>query len=242
MITLPDGFVSELGTVFNKAKVGGLTGKQQNYLADIKNLEDGIHYIDLILEDLVQNFYSTDGQEFKNNKKDALKRISISDIETLLINIRKETYDNIYFMEDNCTHCNTLNKMKLDLASLEVTESPKDKKGKYQEVTLPKSGRKAKLRLMGLEDLHKSFSMFKNSKSELVTTTATLVLKSLDNKEDPTSKDVETLPIMDIKFINDEYSKIGGKVDTDIIHNCTKCKQDFTAKLNVISPNFFSLS
>jgi hypothetical protein len=240
-VILPDGFISDLGMVFDHVKIGELTGKQQNYLTDIDNLQSGLSHIDKLLKDLVLEFWSDDGSKFMGSKDDALKRISTNDIETILIKIREATFGPTYLFKAICPHCEAENDLKLDLSKLEITQSPKDQKGKALDIILPKSQQKAQLKLMGLEALHKSFTMFQKHKSELVTTTAAMVLGSLGEKKNPQPKDLENLPIMDIKYINDKFQEIGGKIDTDVIHECKKCKKEFPTKLNVISPNFYSL-
>ena len=145
-------------------------------------------------------------------------------------------------MNSLCTHCEAENKQKLDLSTLLVTSSAAEDKEKIVEITLPKSGKKVQLKLMGLDSLHKSWKIFEKNQSELMTATASLALKSLDGKVDPTSEDLKSLPVLDIKYINDEYSKIGGKMDTTITHQCKECGKDFDTRLNVVDPNFFSLT
>jgi len=239
---LPDGFKTESGMVYDKVKIGEITGRQQNYLMDIKSLQSGLNHVDKLLEELIQGFYTQDGNQYQGSIKSALNRISVSDIETVLVRIRENTFGNIYFLKGKCTHCDTLNDMKLDLSSLEVTRTSNEDKDKIVELTLPKSGKKAQLKLMGLDALHKSWKIFQKSQSELLTATASLALKSLDGKNDPTSEDLKSLPILDIKYINDEYAKLGGKIDTIVTHECKECGKDFDTRLNVVDPNFFSLT
>jgi hypothetical protein len=241
-VVLPDGFKTELGMVYDRAKIGEITGKQQNYLMDLKGLKSGLNHIDKLLTDLVEGFYSQDGSKYQGSMSSALNRISISDIETLLVRIRENTYGNIYFMNSKCSHCEAENKQKLDLTSLLVTSSAPEDKEKTLEITLPRSGKKAQLKLMGLDSLHKSWKIFEKNQSELLTATASLALKSLDGKVDPTSEDLKSLPVLDIRHINDEYAKIGGKMDTTITHECKECGKDFDTRLNVVDPNFFSLT
>jgi hypothetical protein len=241
-VQLPDGFKTDSGIVYDKAKIGEITGRQQNYLMDLKGLKSGLSHIDKLLTDLVQGFFTQDGSQYQGSLVSALHKISISDIETLLVKIRENTYGNVYYMNSRCTHCDAENKQKLDLSSLAITPSEVADKEKKVEITLPRSGKKAELKLMGLDSLHKSWKIFEKNQSELMTATASLALKSLDGKVDPTSEDLKSLPVMDIKYINDEYSKIGGKMDTTITHECKECGKDFDTRLNVVDPNFFSLT
>lgn len=239
---LPDGFKSESGLIYDHAEVGEITGRQQNYLMDIKGLQSGLGHVTKMLEDLVIGFYTADGNQFHGSIKSALSRISVADVETLLIKIRENTFGPIYFIKNNCTHCNHLNEMKLTLSALEITSTPASEKEVTPSLTLPKSGKTAELKLMGIEELNKSFKIFQKSQAELLTTTAALALKSLDGKQDLTSEDLKPLPVLDIKFINDEYKKMGGKIDTTITHECKECGKDFDTILNVVDPSFFSLT
>jgi len=243
-VQLPDGIKSEMGLVYDKAKIGEMTGQQQNYLMDIESLQSGLGYIDRILNDLILGFYSQDGSEYKGDKKEAIKKISISDVETLLIKIREATYGPIYYMKGACTNCGKVNDMKLDLSTLEITRSPDEVKGTNPELALPRSGKKAQLKLMTMDSMHKTFKIFRNpkAKAEIITTMAAMSLKSLDGKENPESDDLKPIPIMDINFINDEYKKLSGRIDTNITHQCKDCEQDFNNKLNVVDVNFFSLT
>lgn len=241
-VQLPDGFKTESGMIYDKAKIGEITGRQQNYLMDLKSLKSGLNHVDKLLEDLVEGFYTQDGNKYQGSLSSGLKKISISDIEALLVRIRENTYGNIYYMNSKCTHCEADNKQKLDLSTLAVTCTSAENKDKLVEITLPKSGKKAQLKLMGLDSLHKSWKIFEKSTAELLTATGSLALKSLDGKADPTSEDLKSLPVLDIKYINDEYSKLGGKMDTTITHECKECGKDFDTRLNVVDPNFFSLT
>ena len=241
-ILIPDGFKTESGMIYDKVRIGEITGKQQNYLMDIKSLQSGLNHVDKLLEDLIQGFFTQDGNQYQGPIKQALNRISVSDIETILVRIRENTFGNIYFMKSKCTHCEALNSMKLDLATLQVDFSANEAKDMAVDLTLPKSGKKAQIKLMGLDSLHKSWRIFQKSQSELLTATASLALKSLDGKMDPASEDLKSLPVLDIKYINDEYAKLGGKIDTTITHECKECGKDFDTRLNVVDPNFFSLT
>jgi hypothetical protein len=238
---LPDGFISDLGIIFDRVRLGELTGKQQNYLMDVDTLKSGITHIDKLLEDLVLEISSEDGTKYMGSKKDAINRLSTYDLEAILVKIREKTFGPVYLFKANCDNCGAENDIKVDLSTLEIKRSPKEEKGKGLDIILPKSQVKAQLKLMGLKDLHRSFVMFSESKSELVTTTAAMVLKSLNGKADPQPKDLDNLPVLDLKFINDEYQRLGGRIDTTITHQCKVCKKDFDTLLNVISPNFYSL-
>jgi hypothetical protein len=239
LCTLPDGFKTESGLIYDQAKVGELTGKQQNYLMDIKSLQAGLHHVNKILEEIVTGFYTQEGNQYQGSIKSALAKISINDVETLLIKIRQNTFGDIYYMKAQCPNCEAKNDLKLDLNSLEVTRSANEDKDKLIELVLPKSGRKAAIKLMGLDSISRLFMIFQNKQSELATATSSVALKSLDGKENPSSEDIMSLPILDIKYINDEYNKLGGKIDTNITHECKECKKDFDTKLNVVDPSFF---
>jgi hypothetical protein len=241
-VQLPDGFKSDIGLVYDRARVKEITGEQQNYLMDFEELQQGVYHIRKILEDLVVDFHSRDGNIFQGDKKDALNKISMADAQTLLIRIRECTYGEIFYLRGICNHCGKENEIKLNLKDLVVTSTPDDQKGGILEVELPRSKKKAQLKLMGLDSMQKTFDIFKNEKAkkELVTTMAALSLKSLDGKENPTSDDLKPIPMPDIHFINKKYEKMGGNIDDNVTHNCKECKKDFDTKLNVVDPNFFS--
>lgn len=242
-VQLPDGIKTETGLVYDKARIGEITGQQQNYLMDIEALSSGLSHIEKIVSDLVVGFYGQDGSEFKGDVKEAIRsKISTSDVETILIRIRENTYGPIYYPRGLCTKCGKENEMKLDLSTLEVVKSPDEEKGKVLAIELPRSKKKAELCLMHLDALHKTYNYCSTpkGKKELVTGMAALMMQSLDGKQNPTSEDVKALPALDLKFINEQYEKLGGKVDTTITHECKYCKKDFDTKLNVVDPNFFS--
>lgn len=242
-IQLPDGIKTDSGLVYDKARIGEITGQQQNYLMDIEALQSGLSHVEKIVSDLVLGFLSQDGSEYKGDLKEAVRsKLSTSDIETILVKIRENTYGPIYYLRASCTKCGKENEMKLDLSTLEVTKSPDEEKGKVLALELPRSKKKIELTLMHLDALHKTYSYCSTpkGKKELVTGMAALMMKSLDGKPNPTSDDVKALPALDLKYINTEYEKLGGKIDTTITHECKYCKKDFDTKLNVVDPNFFS--
>lgn len=236
---LPDGFKTETGLIYDQAKVGELTGKQQNYLMDIKNIQAGLHHVNKILEELVLSFSTQEGNQYQGSIKSALAKISINDVETLLVKIRQNTFGDIFYMKSQCPNCEVKNDLKLDLNSLQITRSNNEDKDKLVELTLPKSGRKATIKLMGLGSISRLFSIFQKQQSELATATSSVAITSLDGKQNPTSEDVMGLSVLDIKYINDEYNKLGGKIDTNITHECKECRKDFDTKLNVVDPSFF---
>ena len=51
-VQLPDGFKTDSGIVYDKAKIGEITGRQQNYLMDFKGLKSGLSHIDKLLTTL----------------------------------------------------------------------------------------------------------------------------------------------------------------------------------------------
>lgn len=243
IIQLPNGLLDGVD-LFNYADVDELRGKQQNYLADRELVVANIGHIPKILEDCVLSLQTKEGLTWKGQMKDAIEKLSIGDIETLLIKVRENTYGERFYFEASCPHCEHVNKnLRLDLDKLELDIMPVEEMVKAGRLTfkLPKSGKEVEVKPLQLKDLFESLKVVKNKSTELVTSVIALSLKRIEDNTKVTPKDVEQLPARDLMALREflESLKIEGTIDTKIEQDCSKCGKEFETKLDVYSSDFF---
>lgn len=244
LIQLPNGLLDG-ADLFNVADIDELRGKQQNYLANKDLVINNIGHVPKILEDLIKSLQTKEGLVWAGDIKEAIYKLPSGDIETILIRIREVTYGTRFYHEAVCTHCEHLNKdLRIDLDKLEVkVMSVEEMMNKASRTTkLPRTGKEVELKPLYLKDMFEALKFTVNKQDELVTHAVALSVKRIDESMKVTSKDIEDLPSSDISHLNDVVGnmKLEGSIDVDIINECSKCKKEFTSKLNPYEPAFFS--
>jgi hypothetical protein len=197
------------------------------------------------LEDLILSLETEQGMKWGGDIKEAVFKLSAGDLETILLKIRENTFGAKYYHEQECPNCKHLNKdLRIDLDKLELDTMPLSNmldKSK-RTTTLPKSGLEVELKPLYLKDLFEAVKIASNKTDELITSALALSIKRMGDKSKVTSKDLEEIPVTDLMFLNEfaENIILEGGIDTDITTDCASCKKEFTYKLNVYDPAFFS--
>jgi hypothetical protein len=243
LIKLPNGLIDG-GDHFNHARIDELRGKQQNYLSNKELVVGNIGHVPKILEDLVKSLETENGLAWKGNIQEALYKIPVGDIETILLKIRENTFGGKYYHEADCPHCQHKNKdLRIDLDKLELKVMPlADMMNSANRTTvLPKSKLETELKPLYMRDLFDAVKMATGKQDELVTTTLALSIKRMGEKNKVTSADLSEIPVTDIMHLNDFAEKLTleGSIDTDVTTECSNCKKEFEYKLNVYDPSFF---
>jgi hypothetical protein len=246
LVKLPNGLV-EGSDLFTHVQVDELRGKQQNYLATKELVVGNIGHVPKILEDMILSIETKEGIKWQGDLKEAIWKFSSGDLETILIKIRENTYGNKYYFEAECPHCEHNNKnQRLDLDKLKVDGLTAKKRldEKRLEITLPKAQLGAVLKPIYLKDMFEVIKITSDKEDKLITSIIALSLAKLGEKTAVTDEDIDDLSMKDIAYIEDQMAsiKIEGSIDTDIEMTCSKCKEDFSTKLNVYDPNFFAPS
>jgi hypothetical protein len=235
-LKLPNGFTFEdkhYDVVFLKE----ITGKQQNYLSNTK-YRSPIDHILPVLSELIDSIKTEDGFDCPLENKLALNQyIAVEDIQFLFVKLRETSYDETMILEkQECTHCGKRQDIKVDLDKLEII---KPKKKQKTETELPKSKSKVQYRQLRYVDLQKHAAEPETLLDNAFTATTYMIVGKI-NDQDSTREIIEALPGKDIKHIQKnapEYARI----DTDIVHECSGCKQDFEIKLDPLAPDFLAL-
>lgn len=245
LITLPNGLVESDGhELFNIVKIDELRGKQQNYLADEELILNNLGHIPKIIEDMVLELRNEQGRTWNGKKKDLVWKLSIADIETILIKVRENTFGSKYLFKTECTYCQKETKeLKIELDKLEIERLELKDLINPKIVKLPKSAKEVEFKNLTLEDLQTSLKVTEKNKDKLFTSLTSLLIKRIDDNTNVTSETLESLPLVDINALGElsENLKLTGNIDTDIEITCTnkKCKKDFKHKLNPFDPRFF---
>lgn len=243
LIKLPNGLIDGMDH-FNMARIEELKGRQQNYLSDKELIVGNIGHVPRILEDLVKSLETESGIVWQGNVKEALYKIPVGDIETMLVRIREHTFGPKFYHETECPHCQHKNKdLRIDLDKLELKVMPlADIMNNASRTTvMPKSQTETELKPLYMRDLFDAVKMATGKQDELVTTTLALSIKRMGAKTKVTTEDLKEVPVTDIMHLNDFAEKLTleGSIDTDIQTECSSCKKEFEYKLNVYDPSFF---
>lgn len=244
LVELPNGLLDG-SDLFDMVEVDELRGKQQNYLADRELVVGNIGHVPKILEDMVLSIQTKQGVPWKGKISEAIWKLPSSDIETILIKIRENTYGPKFYIEAECTHCGHKNKdLRLDLDQLKMDKLPTEELGKSKTTVLPKSGQEVEFKPIYLKDLFEVIKISTKKQNSLVTSLAAVSLKRLGEKSPVTSEDVESMSARDLMHVSKtlENLTLEGKLDTDVIIDCAECSKEFTVKLNCLDPGFFDPS
>ena len=242
LIQLPNGLVQDT-TLYNYADIDELRGKQQNYLADRDLVIGNLGHIPKILEDMVLSLQTKEGMAWEGKMSEAIHKLPMGDIETILIKVRENTYGPKFYHEGVCTHCDHVNKnLRLDLDKLALDVMPVEELMKPKIVTLPKSKLEAELKPLYLKDLFTAIKIAKEGTTEVVTSSIAASMKRLGDKQHVTPADIDNIPASDLSSIQEqlESMKLEGSIDTNIEVECGKCHKEFEMKLGVFDPLFFA--
>lgn len=243
-VRLPNGFIDGQDH-FCYAVIDELRGKQQNYLANRELVIGNIGHVPKILNDMILSLETEQGLQWKGNKSDLVGKLASGDVETLLVKIRENTYGPRFYHEAECTHCqHVMKNLRLDLDKLELDTMSIEELMAKKVFKLPKSGKEVELKSAKLDDLFKVIKITKNKQDELITSLVSVAVKRIDDKHNITEKDIEEIPAMDLKKLQEEIegTKLEGGIDTDIEITCDKCGKDYVMKLNCYDADFFDPS
>lgn len=247
LIQLPNGLVDG-ADLFNYCEIDELRGKQQNYLANKELVVGNIGHVPKLLEDLVKSFQTKEGLKWQGNIKEAVWKIPVGDIQTILIKIRENTFGPEFYHELTCTHCQAKqHNLRLDLDKLELKPLTVEQllDTARLTLTLPKSGKVVVLKPFFMRDMFDLIKLVRSDKQdEMITSSVCLSVKKIGEKTPISKKDLEDLSAKDLAFITEkvEEIKLEGEIDTTIETTCSSCGKDFSETLNVFDPDFFAPS
>lgn len=241
LVQLPNGLID--GTdLFNYAEIDELRGKQQNYLVDKDLVIGNIGHVPKILEDLLLSLQTKEGITWKGQIKDAIWKLPVGDLETVLIKIRENTYGPRFYLEATCPHCETLNKnLRINLDTLDIKVMPVEELLRQKVVVLPKANLEVELKPLHLKDLFDLIKLPTNNKDKLLTSILCLSMKRLGSKDKVTSADVENLYASDLNYLREqtENMTLEGTIDSEIDIQCKNCSKDFKSKMDMYDARFF---
>ena len=241
LIKLPSGLLDGVDH-FNYAEVGELLGRHQNYLADKELVVGNIGHLPKILSEITKSLQTKEGLKWQGKMEDAIYKLSTGDLETILVNIRLNTYGSRFYFQAECPHCSQVNKhLKLELDKLELKEMPLEELIKPKLVTLPKSALEIELKPIFLDDLFKIIKMASKGNDKLVTSLGAVTIKRIGNKFKITPEDLDDIPASDLNYLQEEIGKVrlDGEIDSMIQIECTHCNKEFEQKLQVFDASFF---
>lgn len=245
LVTLPNGILESNGhELFDVVKLDELRGKQQNYLADEELMSNNFGHLPKILDDMILELRDQSGNIWKGKKAELVNKLTASDIETILIKIRENTFGPKYIFKAECPHCQKdTTELKVELNELKIEKLSHQELLLPKIIKLPKSNKEVEFKNLTLKDILASLTITTKNKDKLFTSLTSLLIKRIDDETNVTSETLESLPLVDINALGElsENFKLTGNIDTDIEVTCSnrKCKKDFVYKLNPFDPRFF---
>lgn len=238
IVKLPCGLFHE-GKVFDRVVIHELTGKQQNYLANMELTSDNFGHVPKLIEDLATDYQTKEGDPAKDiTSSEAVWKLPTEDIQVILVKIREATFGAAYALPAVCPNCGKKDFFKVNLDKLEI-KSLKKKDNRTSTITLPKSKKKVEVKLLYLQDLFDLYKALKENADTLFTSTVVFSVQSIDDKSPVEPKDIEDIPLSDMHKIEDAALKLRGEIDLMITNECTGCKEEFESPLPVMDPLFF---
>lgn len=243
LIKLPNGILDGVDH-FDYAEIGELLGKHQNYLADKELVVGNIGHVEKLINELVFSIQTKEGLKWKGDMTKLSSILTGSDIECILVKIRENTYGPEFYFDAQCTHCEHVNKeikIKLDKLAVDKMTVKQLTNKKNRVVELPKSKLEVELKPLYLNDLYEIIKVTNGDGKKLITSLSKLSVKRIGEKSPITEEDMGNLTARDLAYLQDVVSekKLEGSIDTEVIHECSKCKTDFETKMNAFDPNFF---
>lgn len=249
LVQLPNGLIDGVDH-FNFVEVDELRGKQQNYLANQELVVANIGHVPKILEDMIISFQTKEGLPWKGNKSEAVWKLPTSDVETILIKIRENTYGSKFYHGAQCPHCqHEMRDLMLQLKDLEIKSLSVESMMTPKKVILPKSGLEVELRPTYLKDLFDIIKITSSKQDKLVTSIIPMSIKSMKPIDGDASsiispvksEHIDELPVKDLQYLQEQMDKLEleGTIDTNIEIDCSNCHKDFSIKLNVFDASFF---
>lgn len=235
--TLPCGAVIG-GVVHKDVILRELTGVEEDLLDDIN----------ISVTERISNVLTACIEKLGTIEDKALIKAAVSDtlgdkglpltaadrIAALLF-LRRVSLGDIYRFESKCTDCGHVNKNRhVDLRELEIKSMP-DATKRRVEVTLPRSGKKAVMKVVCAGGENK-VAKLKPTQKDLKTYAILARLESFDGKLiGDTQADVDLikkLPHADRSELINVYQIMEGNVDTMVQLTCKKCGSEYETPID----------
>lgn len=175
--------------------------------------------------------------------------LTSADKHFLLVKLRVLSYGETYVFTYRCPSCSKKVKAEVNLDELPVKYLPEDFKEPYDTFELPVSGKTVSLKLPRLSDIERNSARVKKFEKQFPDSIVDVSyiyglmsqIESVDGEVlrfSDLQKFLEELPVKDTSFIKHRISKLEIGLDTNIVRECPKCKDDIEFTLPV-GPEFF---
>lgn len=246
---LPCGWVDETGKVHRKVILREMTGAEEDMMDD-----DSVPRTSRTTNVLTACIDELDGVKDKDKIREIIsdegkigKGVTSTDRIALMVFLRRVSLGDNYKFERRCPcpRQHVCKNRSLDLRTLKITPVPDDRVGKRRvEVTLPRSKKKAVLRVMTAKSEGPLMSLRPTSK-DLRSAAITARVEQLDGillaNPKVAIEMVKMLPVEDREYIRSIYDKMEADVDTSVEVQCDHplCAAEFNFPLD-LGQGFFS--
>ena len=246
--TLPVGFVGEDGKVWKNVILREVTGAEEDLMDDdtVPRYQRNTDVLTACIETIGNVTDKAKIREIVADECKVGKGITSTDRIALMVFLRRTSLGDVYKFERRCPcpRQHLCANRSLDLTSLKMKEIPEARVAKRRvEVTLPRSQKKAILRVMTAKheaDLHG----LKITTPDLRSMAIMARVESIDGvgvKGAPGLLAVKALPLEDREYIVSVYNLMEADVDTQVEVHCDHplCSADFKFPLD-LGQTFFS--
>lgn len=210
------------------AKIRGLTGEEQNILANKKKIkQNGL-------------------DEFITSCSDQqLEKMLLGDKFFILFQIRRLTYGDKYSFKFRCPDCDEngiffvkLNEFDIKYLKDRKVEGLQEGQTDNIEYTLPTLNKKVKFRLLRHEDEKLMEEISKTKEDSIITAMLTLRTTWIEGEQMITEEFFKKAPGLDNACYREFMDECDCGIDTSVVLICKECKSEFEIDLPM-NPDFF---
>lgn len=231
---LPCGYIDQNNVLHTDVVVRGLTGEEEDILGS-RNMPVAQKFNTIISRCLLRVGPYSDPREVDK----IVEALPQGDRIFLLLAVRRVSLGEEMPFISKCPSCEKESMLKVELGSLE-TKKMKDPMVRAYNVTLPKSGKQARMVVLdgrGEKIINKAAQTGK----DIMSASILARIESIDSK--PASIDVlKKLPLADRNFLRTIWEEYEGGVETEIQIDCGHCGEEYATSVDLGSPGFFNPS
>jgi hypothetical protein len=245
---VPCGYVDPQGKVHKKVRLRELTGAEEDMMDD-DSVPSPQRMTDVLAACTEQIGDIEDKAQIKAIIGDSLQAglpLTSSDRIAMMIFLRRCSVGDTYHFERRCPRCGHVNQNKsLDLRALEIKQVPEDRVPKRRvQVTLPRSGKKAVVRVLTAKHESKLTDLRpdqKDLRSAAIAARLESVAEHTFMHPTETIQAVKALPLDDRNYLRKVYNLVEADVDTmcEVQCNSKICNAEFRFALD-LGQTFFS--
>jgi len=233
---LPCGYIDpDTNELHTQIEVHEITGHEEDMLAS-RQIQS-MAKLTLLLSGCLKRVGSiTDPHKIAR----IVKELTSGDRVFTLFAIRRVTLGDEFPVREICPRCGVKGLFMINLAEDMEIRPMADPMKRVYDVGLP-SGKTVRFRVSSGHDEERTAKIRRSGKDADAISQALLMRIELLEGEQPTLEVVKSLGMRDRRYLNQQYQKVEGGVDTKLELQCAACDHEWEKDLDVAASGFFSL-